>query len=151
MASLSDNYLLAEQPIIDRLLAEVPELRRVSGALDMDTVLASATKGSAETPVAVVAYDGDELGEQTQGAAVMRQRWAVVLIIRAGATESARMAQRGQAGELIAKTLKALLGYRPVAGSRPLALLQPPSPTYFQGGAMAVTIGFALQVPVIGS
>ncbi|MDH5637346.1 MAG: hypothetical protein OEZ04_02530, partial [Nitrospinota bacterium] len=68
------DYFAAQQAMVDRLKAQVPELRSAEGA-------GGRTGTTLKRPAVVVFHEGYEhLGRGT-GQLLMRQRWRVTLVV----------------------------------------------------------------------
>jgi hypothetical protein len=108
-----DNYLSAEQLIVDRLKAEVVGLAGVFSAADLDGVV----DRQQIVPAAHVLYDGDRIADgagrsSTGEKQKVEQLWYVVLAVRNARTASTGEAARADAGVLLLRILKALQGWR---------------------------------------
>lgn len=108
------DYFAAEQPIIDRLKAEVATLRQVRGMADTNDL----NEKSLQTPEAFVLYSGDQVrGESEDGLdQVVLQRWTVVLAVRNVRDVKSGDALRDTAGPLLVTVNQALIGWRPAPG-----------------------------------
>ena len=135
MASLADNYLNAEQPIIDQLRAAVPMLAFVDGSRSVQSIV----ERTVPLPAALVIYNGDIVNEQESaemGAVnVIQQKWVVELIVRNGIGFDSGTGERTDAGQLISQVLHALSGFPPTHEHRGFYRVQGAPPLYDQGEA----------------
>lgn len=127
---LPADYLAGGRAIVERLRAEVRELRGVLMAED----LAVLNEGTAVGPLAFVVYDGDEVlegdGRARQGASQrVRQRWMVVIAIRS-AVQHRQAASHDEAGPLLAKTIQTLAGWSTAPYRQPLVRITAPRVNY---------------------
>jgi len=132
--SPTEDYLVGEPLLVERLKASLPELRYV---LTADT-LESAKDWTKATPVAHVIYMGDEVpqGAAAQGggpAQLTHQLWMVVLVVKHAGTVTTGEGARRKAGPLIAKMLKALTGWAPGQGLTALRRAPGAKPGYRDG------------------
>lgn len=133
------DYLAAEALIIARLTAQVPELRAVLGAAELDG-LAEAQQ---QTPNAQVLYEGDALpgaeGSRAGNAAaqVVLQRWLVIVCVRNRRDAKAGAGARQAAGPIVSKVIAALQGHQLSTDFRALRRITPPrsAPGYSAGFA----------------
>lgn len=128
MASELDNYLAAEQLIIERLKKEITEFVDVSNWTDYSTIKETAIS----TPSAYVLYRGDRPLEAGGKGAVQRvdQLWAVVIVVRNVTQKRGGENIRETAGPLMMRTLRALMGWQLADQYRPLERVPAPEPTY---------------------
>lgn len=130
-----DNYLCTESAIIDRVKGQVPSLKGVFSASDLDGV----TEAQQITPAAHVLYLGDKVIETSNGRSALGDRqevdqvWAVVLAVRNARTQITGEAARADAGPLIVAILKALQGWKPETGFTPLKRTNAPGPGFKSG------------------
>lgn len=131
-ASLLDDWLLARDPIVERIKAEVPAFRRVASINELGA-LAELEAKSRQTPAAFVVFDGERLGGGAASGASESgaQRWIVVIAVRSARAGGDGSALDDEAGPLIAKTLRALKGFKPLGqASRGLQRVTAPRPGY---------------------
>jgi len=128
MASELDNYLAAEQLLIERLKQAVPEFARVSDWSEYSTL----DESIAITPAAYVVYGGDQLRPAGGRGEVQRidQIWGVVIVVRNVAQRLAGTAIREEAGPLMMQVLRALMGWQLADQLRPLERMAAPRPQY---------------------
>lgn len=119
---MMDNYLSAEQPIIDRITALVPGLVGVYHAADLDGV---ADKKQF-APAVHVLYKGDRVVEGQGGRSTTGERqcvdqfWYVVLAVRNSRQAATGEPVRLDAGPLLTLILRALQGWAPTVEHSPL-------------------------------
>jgi hypothetical protein len=137
MVNTDLDYLALEDLLVARVKAEMPELKAVLTAVDLAGVQAQRQL----EPAAHVIYLGDEVGQgaSAQGgsglAQVTSQQWMVVLVIKFAGTVTSGKGNRAKAGPLIAKLLKALCGWQPVAPLTALKRINAPKVGYDNGYA----------------
>jgi len=142
-----DDYFAAEQPIIDRIRARVPELKEVLPAVDTFAVL---ERGQV-TPAAFVLYSGDQVNDDREdGAAqVVVQRWTVVLATRNLADLHGGSDHRNQAGPWMATIAQGLIGWRPANGFGQLRKTSTAVQPYYQKGYAYFPQTFALPFMLV--
>ena len=141
----TENYFAAEDAIIERIEQNVPDLKKVSGWVDLD----SAFEASAATPAAVVVYLGDRTPDSGQAAALVEQKWCVALTVRAPQTAATQKAAREQAGTLITQIVKCLHGWSPAARHSEMVLSGGVQVRFYRGGIAVFGIPFAVRRPVL--
>lgn len=130
-----ENYLSAEELIVNRLKSELPELNgKVFSAADMEGVAESTQV----TPAAHVLYFGDRVvdgnGRSSTGEVqCVDQVWYVVLAVRNARTQLTGQAARADAGLLIKKLLKALQGWQPTVEHGPMKRVNGAAPGFKAG------------------
>lgn len=133
MVRLAENYLLAEQLIIDRLRDQVPELAFIDGSRSVQEVVSRAVP----TPAALVLFGGDTVKASDSGAMgaiqVVDQKWLIELVVRDDWAIESGSGERLQAGFLISKVIKALAGWYPSNEHREMRRTQAAIPVYEQG------------------
>ncbi len=114
-ALVADDWLLAGPQLVERLKAEVPELRGVYRAEDLDKLETNTEKDGAAVPSAHVFYLGDSFVQDQDGSeageiAVIDQLWGIALVAvnARGGTST-----RTNLGPLIAKVTRAIAGWDP--------------------------------------
>src|SRR3569832_1899995 len=124
-----DSYLAAEQLLIERLKQAVPEFAHVGDWSEYSTL----DESIATTPAAYVVYGGDQVRPAGGKGEVQRidQIWGVVIVVRNVAQRAAGTAIREEAGPLMMKVLRALMGWQLADQLRPLERMAAPRP----GGA----------------
>jgi hypothetical protein len=125
-----DNYLSAEQLIIDRLEAQIDGVHVLSAA-----DLSGVDERSQVTPAVHVVYDGDDLGDRAgDGAAqIVRQRWLTVVATRNVRAIGSGKAAREDAGTVILQALAALAGWQPSEEHGQMVRIPGPRPAYRDG------------------
>ncbi|MDP8079518.1 phage tail terminator protein [Phocoenobacter skyensis] len=107
------NYLFAGEKIVKRLKEVVPEFKEVLKAGE----LALIHQKSQQSPTAYVIYQGDVINANTPAngtlgkAQYVKQQWLVVVVVNMSDKRHIYNDTDELAGELIDKTLKALMGY----------------------------------------
>lgn len=116
-----------EPEIVARLRETLPAGVPVLTAEELDGV----QEKSQPAPAVHVIYDGYSVTQAQRTAAVTRQRWLVVVVVKhAGAAAKAAAETKQRAAPLVLAVIDALLGFRPDTrpGSQCLALATPPRP-----------------------
>ena len=130
MNPLITDYFGAEQAIVDRLRAALPELKEIYTPFSIADML----EASQASPSAHVIYAGDkpQLDPAGRGSTNMvSQQWLVVLAVRSAKAQLQQTKEiRGQAGILVPKVLGALQGWAPVEWMRPLSRVGGPPAGY---------------------
>jgi hypothetical protein len=125
-----DNYFTAEQPIIDRLKEQLPEIRVISSSRNLDTVIRS----NAITPGAHVIFDGEGIEEDSRhrvgSKQIVYQKWLVVLSIKSNRDIPTGSGIRWEAGPLLLKINNALQGWKPATGFGGMAKAPSKVPVY---------------------
>lgn len=131
-----DNYLAAEQLIIDRLKAAFSALPALAGvhvlsAADLDGV----EEARQLTPAVHVIYDGDDLGDSAGDGVdhIVRQRYLTVVVTRNVRGIKTGKAAREDAGVIVLATLGALGGWQPSSEHGEVVRIPGPRPTYRTG------------------
>lgn len=121
MTSLADDWLAAADPIVQRLRAELPELRMVE---TMTQLAADAIEQriKAQDPACIVCYMGDRISPDPRAprVSVGAQRWCVVLAVRNARAAGNNAALAAEAGPLLPRIRNALSGWVPLDDGRPL-------------------------------
>ena len=129
------DYLSAENLLIARLKAEVPELAGVFSAADLEGV----AEAQQVTPAAHVLFYGDRVVESGNGRSstgdcqLVDQIWYVVLAVRNARAQATGEATRRDAGPLATKILKALQGWQPSPDHSPLKRIHGAGPGHKPG------------------
>lgn len=127
-----DNYLIAEQLIMDRLQPRLSSAIKVLPAAD----LAGVFEGGAQAaPAVYVIYQGyrptQEIGNGSEQQT--EQTWWVVPAVRNVRDTRAATATRETAGQIMLDCLKLLLGWKPSKEHSPLKLAPAPPARYLGG------------------
>ena len=144
-----DNYLSAEQPIVDRIKELIPELgNSVFSAADLDGV----SEAKQVHPAVHVLYYGDRvaegMGRSSNGEVqCVDQDWYVVLVIKNARTQITGEAARTDAGPLVIKLLKSLQGWAPSIEHSPLKRINGAKPG-FKGGFAYLPFCFTTRITV---
>lgn len=132
-AAHHEDYLAAEQALIERLKAEVPGVT-IQSAPD----LAGITEDRQITPAVIVLYAGDQV---PGGDAVdqgdyhrIKQRWMTVVAVRSAKGQRSGEGVRDAAGPLLSKVIQALGGWRPEKGFGRMVRESAPRPAFTRGG-----------------
>lgn len=143
------SHFAAGMAIRDRLAGAMPELKQARLAASLQEI----ADWQPSSPAVWVIWDGDAIAD-TGGrglAQIVRQRWVVALIVR-----SLRDAATGggvveEAGPLMSRLLKLLMGWTPPqpAGCRPLVRTNAPAPGYGAGYGY-FPAAFEAAIPLIG-
>lgn len=142
MHDIGDNYLAAEQHLID-VAKTVTGFRQVYSAND----LAEVEELSQVTPACHVIYFGDAVPEIAQGGTFshVTQTWLLIIAIRQGRGQT----QNKEAGQLIKQLLVALHSNSLVEGKHVLTRINSPAkPRYTKGHAyypLAFNVKFRLK------
>ena len=130
MNPLIVNYFEAEEAIVARLRASMPELKDVLTPFSIGDMIES----SQPSPCAHVIYGGDTLPGNESGkndSRTVGQRWLVVLAVRTPKAQLQHTSEiRSIAGALVPKMLGALQGWAPVEWMRPLGRVSGPAAGY---------------------
>lgn len=131
-----DNLMVLEPQIMARLseqLAGIVPKVHVLAAAD----LAGVTEDTQLTPAVHVVYQNYRVVESRSDgkAARIEQTWVTVLATRNVKTTRSGSAARSEAGVIAAGVLKALMGFRAEAASKPFSLVQGPSAGFHKGFA----------------
>ncbi|VEJ09746.1 phage tail terminator protein [Actinobacillus delphinicola] len=116
------NYLMAGELIAQRLREQVPEFKDVLKGGNLGQISRHAQR----TPVAYVLYRGDNLSSDVnaRGQAChvqsISQEWLVVIAVNLMEKNNLYTDSDQRAGELIDKTLKALMGVKLTPDAKPL-------------------------------
>jgi hypothetical protein len=131
---LADNYLNAEQLIIDRLAQELPQLTAVVGAERAEDAL----EGGIACPFAVVVFagdrvlTGDDAVQQYGVVQVVWQRWLVEIVSDMAGVQGGTLS-REEPGQLMSQALRALQGWHPSDEHSEVYRVQGPAPIYQKG------------------
>lgn len=131
-----EHYLAAEQLIVERIRAQMPDLKNVFGMADLASIQDNASQFA---PCVCVVYDGDEVpqGDSARAGAgaaqVVQQRWVAWLIVRNVRSAARGEAARSEAGPMLSALLSALAGWSPGPDYRPLRRGSSPRPLYLTG------------------
>lgn len=138
---MNTDYFAAEQPIKDRLAAQVPDLVKVMALEDLAEI---SDRRQIQTPAAFVLFDGDRTATGSSDGRVVNitQRWAVVLAVRSARSQQGGDGQRTKAGPLISQIWKALAGFEPVPGMSPMKRTDGQPPVYLDGGFAYFSLSF---------
>ena len=121
MNNLITDYFVCESQIVDRIKAQIPELKSVSTPFNLEDALES----SQNSPAVYVIYAGDVVNGNSVGNGESRtisQRWLIVLAVRKANSQLQQTSSiRGDAGVIIPKLLNALQGWKPNAACRNIA------------------------------
>jgi hypothetical protein len=129
------NYLSAEQPIMDRIRAEVSDVVYVLSAADLDGV----SEKEQFTPAVHVLYKGDKVdtgpgGQASDGSKQnVDQQWYAVVAVRNARTSDTGKDARSDAGTIVLKVLKALQGFKPTVDHGPMKRTNGADPGYSKG------------------
>jgi len=130
MNALITNYFDAEAAIMQRISAQMPELKSVLSPFSIGDMV----EASQPSPAVHVIYGGDNVtgNEAGQGARrIVEQRWLIVLAIRTPKAQLQNTTEiRSLAGELIPKIINALQGWAPTEWMRPLVRVNGPAAGY---------------------
>lgn len=127
-----DNALAALPAIISRLKAECPDLREVYDSADS----AAVTERQMPTPNAHVIYGGYAVAgsEGTRAgfgkAQIITQRFLVWISVKNARDQASKKETLLQAGVLFMGVFKALAGWTPIVGMKPLRMVSPPGAIY---------------------
>ncbi len=135
----------AQRLIIDRLGASVPGLRAVHGARDLEEI--KAHRGTA--PAAYVLYDGQEPFLGAGSVAAVDQKWLVVAAVHNLRESMGGLGEGNEAGDLLIRFSRVLLGWRPGPDHGPMTLDRAPAPQ-FAGGFGFYPMGFRTRVVLRG-
>ncbi len=137
------DYLSAEEAIIERLTAAVPEFAEVRG----EGSLATMKEGALRSPSALIVYAGDDLGDPAGSTSLITQLWIVVIAVKKPGDRTGSGA-RDKAGALITKTLAALQGFEPGERFTALKRVNGPRPELLPGGTLFIPLTFETQLAV---
>lgn len=139
-----EDYLCAEQLIIERLRQQIPDLRAVLAAAD----LADLTEAQQTTPAVHVIYDGDRLGDSAgRGAGQMvYQRWLTVVTVRSARGQRSGAGAREVAGPIITEVIQSLAGWAPSDAHQPLVRVSAPRPHYSAGGYAYIPLAWETRI-----
>lgn len=127
-----ENYLSAGPLIIDQLKSEIPELANaIFSAADLEGV----TEARQHAPALHVLYFGDRVIECRGSACTVEQLWYVVVVARNVKTQRSSEDARMEAGFIIKKVMKSLLGWRPSNEHDSLKRINGVSPAFGAGFA----------------
>ena len=139
MADPIRHRLELEQPIKDRLKAEVPELIDVLSIAELN--MGDVEDSVRRPPSGIVFFDGYDViagegGASSQGVSqAVDLRWGIVIAVRNVADPKSGAEARSEAGELMRKAIDAFAGWRPpLTGYQPMREGSPPGPAYSETG-----------------
>jgi hypothetical protein len=141
----ADNLLWMEEAIITRLQGFAPEGTRVFSSAD----LAVVEERAQHVPAIHVVYGGSAPGSQAPGEALIEQTWLVIAADRSSVDIPSGLTARARVGATAAVVLRALLGWTPEKGVRPLDMLSAP-PASYSSGFVYVPIAFRARFNVKG-
>lgn len=127
-----ENALAPLTLIVERLRSEAPDFLDVLTAPDLATVLESQQR----SPSATVMYDGYVVPGGVQHRAgdgvaqVILQRYAVIVAVKHAGDPARKRNATLIAGECWMQVFKALAGWQPMVGMRPLRLTTAQRPAY---------------------
>lgn len=122
------NYLFIGEKIVQRLRDQVVQIPP-SDVIQIEQMAQSSTNGGARSPVAFVLWEGDQIHPadstvaQWHAAQGMHQLWSVLLYIR-NASQIDPDARNTDAGLLMGQIHRALAGWCPPGGTRPMRRVQ---------------------------
>jgi len=121
------DYFAAQEALVNRLKAQVPELKSAVGA-------GRGTGTSLPRPAVAVFHESYEhLGRGT-GQSLLRQRWRVSLTVDDMNDRDGSRA-RSEAGPLITQIISALAGWAPGSSHSPMEILDGGEEAYEDGQA----------------
>lgn len=143
-----DNYLSAEQPIIDRVAAMVTGLKGVYSAADLDGVV----EKEQFTPAVHVLFKGDRIvdgqGRSSNGEKqLVDQLWYAVVAVRNVRANDIGKDARADAGAIVIQVLHALQGFKPTVEHDPMKRIQGVDPGYSKG-FLYIPILFSTRVTI---
>lgn len=126
-----DNYLIAEQLIVERLTTRLRGVKKVLAAAD----LAGVAESSQTTPAVHVVYQGYRPTQEKEDGATQQteQTWLVVVAVRNVRDTRAATATREDAGPIMLDCLRALQGWLPSKEHSRLKLSTAPQAGYRAG------------------
>lgn len=140
---MTESHFAAEPAIIQRLTDQVSGLVKIGSWSDLE----SAGVGAAATPAALVVYRGEDVPESLPSAAMVEQKWQVVLVVRAPATQLTHSEARAQAGTLVTDIIAAIHGWSPAPRHTPMAFSGGIDVRYGPGGEALFLIDFTVRRP----
>lgn len=140
------NFLALEGVLLARLADQLADLSprvHVLAAVD----LAGVTEATQVTPAVHVVYQGYNPTESRSdgSAARIEQTWLVTVATRNMSTLGTGKAARTDAGLIARRVLKALMGYKPEPGSKPLRLTGGPG-AGFNAGFQYLPMAFVAEL-----
>lgn len=138
------DYLMAEQAIIERLQAQLTELRAVYAVADTATL----TEAQQQTPNAQVFYHRDVVdstpgGQRGQGRAqLVHQIFCVVLAVRNVRDVRGGTGARNEAGPILTRIIQALAGWKPSEHHDALRRVTPPIAVAYETGFRYYPLAF---------
>ena len=128
--SLKINYFAAEAAIVDKLKSDVAEIKAILTPFSIGDMVES----SQPSPALHVIYGGDVVAGNEVGNGARRtidQMWLVVLAVRTPKSQLQHTSEiREISGKIIPQVLRALQGWAPVVGMRPLSRVGGPPAGY---------------------
>lgn len=139
-----DDYLVAEDLLINHLMAQVSSFKTVLGAADLSGV----AENKQITPAGHVVYGGDRLGSDAgrHESQFVYQKWLVVIAVKNVRDQKTGAGARREAGPLITASLKALQGWSPGDEFQPLKRVGAPSPHFSPGGYAYFPLAFETRI-----
>ncbi|MBF0212198.1 MAG: hypothetical protein HQM00_01395 [Magnetococcales bacterium] len=141
-----DTLFAAEQPILERLRSTLPECRQVQGARELNGI----TARTGATPALHLIFDGHEPLLHAAGEQALEQRWLVVVTIRNLREAEGGDGERAEAGPLLLRVCRALIGWSPSPEHGPLRLITTPGARFVPGAAL-FPLRFATRIVTGGS
>ncbi len=145
---LTDDFLSAGPAIEQRIRDQVPGLRMVLSAADLEGVQESKQT----TPAAHVLFaDYTVAEEQAAGErARIRQTWIAVVVERNVRQSNQAAAQRATIGPRVLEVMRALMGWPPTAEHSALVPTDSPFQTAYSNGFIYVPVAFTTDVKIAG-
>lgn len=146
-----DNLLLLEAPLMERLADQLADLTpkvHVLAAADLEGV----TEKSQVTPAVHLLYWRHRIAESgTSGkTARLEQTWLAIVATKNVKNLRSGTAVRVDAGLIAAHVAKALMGFMPAGGSKPVRLAEGPD-AGFSGGYSYLPLAFVAELALINT
>ena len=142
------DFFALEAVLIARLEAQLADLVpavQVLTSVDLDGV----SEAQQHTPAVHLVYQGYNVAESRADgkAARVEQTWLVVVATRNQRSLRSGQEARADAGLIARRVCAALMGFKPTAASKPLALTEAPAAGY-SAGFQYVPLGFKAEVVI---
>lgn len=142
-----DNFLEAEEHIVARLKDALSALRPGVHVLTA-AELAGLAEGTQPTPAVHVLWNGFQVLETSHDgtAARLDHTWLVAAAVRNVRDVKSGAAARAEAGKLVMRAGRALMGFRPPANvCGPLRLVSGPGAGYSKAGFLYLPLAFKVE------
>lgn len=132
------DFLAVEQAIVERLKARLPELRAVQTAEE----LAGVQQAAQHAPAAHVLFTGYNPRNTTREDVIqVDQSWTVVLV-----TRTVRQHTDENRGQMVARIVAALHGWKPDQARTAMTLIAAPIPPSYGPGVAYLPVAFETSV-----